>query len=236
MSKSRNIQFGMIGAGAIGTLHARNIASRVAGAELRAVMDIDLGAAENVAFSSAYATQDLGRLLDDPDIDAVLIASLTSLHAEHIEKSVQAGKAIFCEKPVAIDIEETRRIMALVEEKAVPFQIGFQRRFDPGYREVARRLHAGDRGRIEMFRSQSSDPKPAPEDYIAQPESVGVLGQHETARHGCARSQRRECGTHGEIAGASGRPGQCNRTWQRSLWRSIPDQTRRTHHAGDGDG
>ena len=167
MSKSRNIKFGVIGAGAIGRLHARNIASRVAGAELRAVMDIDLDAAEKAAFGSAYATQDLDRLLGDSDIDAVLIASLTSLHAEQIEESVRAGKAIFCEKPVAIDIEVTRRVMALVQEKAIPFQIGFQRRFDPGYREVARRLHAGDMGKIEMFRSQSSDPKPAPEDYIA---------------------------------------------------------------------
>ena len=109
----------------------------------------------------------MDRLLGDSDIDAVLIASLTSSHAEQIEESVRAGKAIFCEKPVAIDIEVTRRVMALVQEKAIPFQIGFQRRFDPGYREVARRLHAGDMGKIEMFRSQSSDPKPAPEDYIA---------------------------------------------------------------------
>jgi len=164
---SKNIRFGVIGTGTIGTLHARNIASRIAGAELRAVMDIDQEAAENAAFGSAYATQDLDRILDDPEIDAVLIASLTSLHSEHIEKSAQAGKAIFCEKPVAIDIEETRQVMALVEKKAVPFQIGFQRRFDPGYMEVARLLHAGDMGNIEMFRSQSSDPKPAPETYIA---------------------------------------------------------------------
>ncbi len=167
MSKTEIIGFGVIGAGLIGSLHAKNIATRVAGAELIGVMDVNLAVAEKYAFGNAYATQDLDRLLNDPDVDAVLIASLTSLHSEHIEKAAQAGKAIFCEKPVAIDIAETRRVMQLVEDKKIPFQIGFQRRFDPGYADLARRLREGEMGKIEMFRSQSSDPKPAPEHYIA---------------------------------------------------------------------
>lgn len=167
MSKTEIIGFGVIGAGLIGSLHAKNIATRVAGAELIGVMDVNLAVAEKYAFGNAYATQDLDRLLNDPDVDAVLIASLTSLHSEHIEKAAQAGKAIFCEKPVAIDIAETRRVMQLVQDKKIPFQIGFQRRFDPGYADLARRLREGEMGKIEMFRSQSSDPKPAPEHYIA---------------------------------------------------------------------
>jgi inositol 2-dehydrogenase len=167
MSKTKTIGFGVIGAGLIGSLHAKNIASRIAGAALIGVMDINKEVAEKYATGNAYATQDLDKLLGDPNIDAVLIASLTSLHAEHIEKAAQAGKAIFCEKPVAIDIAETRRVMQLVKDKGVSFQIGFQRRFDPGYADLARRLHAGEMGKIEMWRSQSSDPKPAPEHYIA---------------------------------------------------------------------
>ena len=167
MSKTRTIGFGVIGAGLIGSLHTRNIASRIAGAELVGVMDIELATAEKYAYGNAYATQDLDKLLDDPNVDAVLIASLTSLHSEHIEKVANAGKAIFCEKPVAINIAETRRVMQLVKDKGLPFQIGFQRRFDPGYADLARRLQAGEMGKVEMFRSQSSDPKPAPEHYIA---------------------------------------------------------------------
>jgi myo-inositol 2-dehydrogenase / D-chiro-inositol 1-dehydrogenase len=167
VSKTKTIGFGVIGAGLIGSLHAKNIASRIAGAELIGVMDINQATAEKYATGNAYATQDLDKLLDDPNVDAVLIASLTSLHAEHIEKAAQAGKAIFCEKPVAIDIAETRRVMQFVKDKGVPFQIGFQRRFDPGYADLAKRLHAGEMGKIEMWRSQSSDPKPAPEPYIA---------------------------------------------------------------------
>ena len=136
MSKTKTIGFGVIGAGLIGSLHSKNIATRIAGAALIGVMDINQTVAEKYATGDAYATQDLNKLLDDPNIDAVLIASLTSLHAEHIEKAAQAGKAIFCEKPVAIDIAETRRVMQLVKDKGVPFQIGFQRRFDPGYADL----------------------------------------------------------------------------------------------------
>ena len=167
MSNSKAISFGVIGAGMIGSLHAKNIATRIAGAKLAAVMDINLDAAKKSAHGDAYVTDDLDKMLNDPDIDAVLIASLTSLHSEHIHKAVEAGKAIFCEKPVAIDLEETRRVMKLVEDANIPFQIGFQRRFDPGYAEVARAIHAGEMGKVEMFRSQSSDPTPAPEHYIA---------------------------------------------------------------------
>ncbi|MFZ4828545.1 MAG: inositol 2-dehydrogenase [Phototrophicaceae bacterium] len=167
MSNTKTINFGVIGAGAIGSIHARNIATRIAGANLVGVMDVNLEAAQQAALGSAYATQDLDQLLNDPSIDAVLIASLTSLHSEHIQKATQAGKAIFCEKPVALDIEETRRVMQQVQEASLPFQIGFQRRFDPGYAEVARLLRSGEMGKVEMFRSQSSDPKPAAEHYIA---------------------------------------------------------------------
>ena len=167
MSNTRTINFGVIGAGAIGSIHARNIATRIAGANLIGVMDIHLEAAEKAAIGNAYATQELDELLNDPKVDAVLIASLTSLHSEHIRKATQAGKAIFCEKPVALDITETREVMQQVKDANIPFQIGFQRRFDPGYAEMARLIQTGEMGKVEMFRSQSSDPKPAHEQYIA---------------------------------------------------------------------
>ena len=186
MPPSEIINFGVIGAGAIGSLHAKNIATRIAGARLKAVMDINLEAAEKSAHGNAYATDDLDKMLTDPDVDAVLIGSLTSLHAEHIEKAVESGKAIFCEKPVAIDLEETRRVMKLVEDSAIPFQIGFQRRFDPGYAEIKRSLDAGEMGKIEMFRSQSSDPTPAPEHYIATSGGIyidSVIHDIDIARH-----------------------------------------------------
>jgi myo-inositol 2-dehydrogenase/D-chiro-inositol 1-dehydrogenase len=143
------------------------LAGAVEGARLVMVMDADPAAAKRAAYGGALFTQDLGEALERPEVDAVLIASPTNLHAEQIKLAAGAGKAIFCEKPVALDLGETTRAMAAVREAGVPFQIGFNRRFDPGYAEVARAVKAGEIGKLELFRSQSSDPGPSPEAYIA---------------------------------------------------------------------
>lgn len=166
MSKG-SVGFGVIGAGRIGNLHARHIAGVIDGAHLVAVMDADAKAAERASFGGAYVTGEVERILEDRSIDAVLIASPTSLHAEQVTAAAAAGKAIFCEKPVALDLTETVAAMRAVEEAGVPFQIGLNRRFDPGYAELARAVHAGELGKVEMFRSQSSDPAPPPREYAA---------------------------------------------------------------------
>lgn len=162
-----NLGFGVVGAGRIGLLHARNLAGAIDGARLACVMDASLGAAQKAAFAGATVTQDLNTLLSDSRVDAVLIASPTTLHAAQIRAAAEAGKAIFCEKPVALDLAETEAALAAVEARGLPFQIGFNRRFDAGFAGVARAVHAGDLGRVEMFRSQSSDPTPPPESYVA---------------------------------------------------------------------
>ncbi len=164
---TKSLGFGVIGAGRIGALHARHIAGAVDGAHLVGVMDALTEAAQKAAYGGAYATQDAERIFTDSAIDAVLIASPTTQHAAQIKAAAKAGKAIFCEKPVALDLQETIDAMNAVKEAAVPFQIGFNRRFDPGYAEVVRAVHAGEIGKVEIFRSQSSDPGPSPEAYIA---------------------------------------------------------------------
>ena len=161
-----SLGFGVLGAGRIGALHARNIAGSIDGAHLVAVMDANPAAARKAAFGAAAAFDNVAALLEHPGIDAVLIASPTTLHAEQIAQVAQAGKAIFCEKPVALGLKETRDALAVVQKSGVPFQIGFNRRFDAGFREVARAIQAGELGRPEMFRSQSSDPTPPPEAYV----------------------------------------------------------------------
>lgn len=161
------IGFGVLGAGRIGALHARHLAGAVDGARLVGVMDTVAEAAERAAFGGVYTTQNAERIFEDSEIDAVLIASPTTLHAEQIAAAAWAGKAIFCEKPVALDLGETIDAMRVVEEAGVPFGIGFNRRFDPGYAEVARAVREGELGRVELFRSLSSDPAPSPEAYIA---------------------------------------------------------------------
>ena len=159
--------FGVIGAGRIGALHARNLAGSIDGAHLALVMDAYPDAARRAAYGGAAVVQSVEAVLEHPDVDAVLIASPTTLHAEQITAAARAGKAIFCEKPVALDLQTTQDALSAVKTAGVPFQIGFNRRFDAGFREVARAIHTGELGRPEMFRSQSSDPAPPPESYVA---------------------------------------------------------------------
>lgn len=177
--------FAVIGAGRIGALHARHLAGAIEGARLIVVADPHLEAAERAAIGGARAVAEFRAALEDPQVDALLIASPTDLHAEQLTAAAAAGKAILCEKPVANDLPNTRRAMQAVAEAGVPFQIGFNRRFDPAYAEVARAVAAGEIGPVELFRSQSSDPGPAPEAYIAS--SAGFF--HDSVIHDidCAR-------------------------------------------------
>ena len=166
---SASLGFAVIGAGRIGALHARHLAGSVDGARLVMVVDADEATAARVAEGKpgVVATSDLAAALSDPAVDAVLIASPTSLHASQLRAAAAAGKAIFCEKPVANDLGETIAAMTAVERAGVPFQIGFNRRYDPAYAAIGREVSAGAIGNVELFRSQSSDPGPAPEAYIA---------------------------------------------------------------------
>jgi len=167
LTHTSSLGFGVLGAGRIGALHARNLAGSVDGAHLVAVMDASPDAAQRAAYGGATALGNIDKLLAHPGIDAVLIASPTPLHAEQIRAAAEAGKAIFCEKPVALDLKTTQDALSAVQGAGLPFQIGFNRRYDTGFREVARAVHAGELGRPEMFRSQSSDPTPPPESYVA---------------------------------------------------------------------
>lgn len=159
--------FAVLGAGRIGALHARHLAGAVDRARLVVVADPDRDAAVAAAHGGADATTDVDAALADDRVDAVVIASPTTHHADQAIAAAAAGKAIFCEKPVALDLGQTVAAMDAVERAGVPFQIGFQRRFDPGYAALITAVHDGRIGAVEMFRSQSSDPEPSPEAYIA---------------------------------------------------------------------
>jgi myo-inositol 2-dehydrogenase / D-chiro-inositol 1-dehydrogenase len=96
-----------------------------------------------------------------------VIVTPTATHAALIEAAAGAGKAILCEKPVALDVPTTEGALAAVRRAGVPLQIGFQRRYDPGYQEARRRIAAGEVGSVHLFRAVSHDPYPPPEGYIA---------------------------------------------------------------------
>lgn len=160
----------LIGCGRIGQLHARNLAGMRDMCEFVAVADWNLEVAQTAARlldvpKASSASEDI---LSDPDVDAVVIASSTETHARYIELAAQYGKAIFTEKPIALDIETTDHALKAVAVAGVRLQVGFQRRFDSGYIAAKDAILLGEIGSVEMIRDAMRDPSPPPPEYIRQ--------------------------------------------------------------------
>jgi myo-inositol 2-dehydrogenase / D-chiro-inositol 1-dehydrogenase len=157
------VQIGVIGVGRIGRMHADLLARQIPEAMVAAVYDANPAAA---AAAGPRATGSAQELLADPAIDAVAICSSTETHADLIVAAARAGKAIFCEKPVSLELREVDRALAAVEEAGVPFQIGFNRRFDPAHASVRDAVARGDVGDPHLVRISSRDPEPPPHEYV----------------------------------------------------------------------
>lgn len=160
------VRFGVIGCGRIGDMHARNLA-RHQRARLARVFDIQKEAAERTAAATgASIAGDVEELLAAADVDAVLIASSTDTHLDLILKAQSAGKAILCEKPIDLDLARVRAAAPALEGYARPVMIGFNRRFDPSFKNLRDRLAAGEIGKPEQVVITSRDPEPPPVAYI----------------------------------------------------------------------
>lgn len=162
------LNMGLLGAGRIGRVHAQNLAYRLPQARLAAVADVFVSAAERVAAEYAIpaAYDDPRCVLDDPAIDAVVICTSTDTHAALIEAAAQAGKHIFCEKPIALDLAAIDAALVTVEQAGVKLQIGFNRRFDANFARVHQAIASGEIGQPHLLRITSRDPQPPPLDYI----------------------------------------------------------------------
>jgi myo-inositol 2-dehydrogenase/D-chiro-inositol 1-dehydrogenase len=158
--------FGVIGLGRMGMLHAKHLNGSIAGARLKsaAVHPDHRAQLENDGTAPAPLVE-VDELIDDPEIDAVAVVSPTADHRAHIERCAEAGKAVFTEKPVAATIEDTLAVAETVRRTGIPFQIGFQRRYDPSYARARELIEAGAIGEIEMFRGISCDGIP-PVSYL----------------------------------------------------------------------
>ncbi|MFC3654009.1 inositol 2-dehydrogenase [Dyella humi] len=172
MTDSQRIGVAVFGAGRIGKIHAGNLA-RHPHAQLRYVVDVHAPFAEELAAKHGAAVATVEQALADPAIRAVVIGSSTDTHADLIQRSAAAGKAIFCEKPVDLDVERARACAVAVKKAGVTCMIGFQRRFDPTFAALKQRLDAGEIGTPEMLVVTSRDPSPPPAAYIAR--SGGVF-------------------------------------------------------------
>jgi len=165
---TKTINVGVIGAGRIGRLHAENLMYRIPEANLVAISDIYLEAAQKAAaeLSIPAAHQDHRPILEDENIDAVLICSSTNTHAQFIQEAAEAGKQIFCEKPIALDLAKIDRTLAAVEQAGVKLQIGFNRRFDPNFIRMREAVAGGEIGEPHILRITSRDPQPPPIEYV----------------------------------------------------------------------
>jgi myo-inositol 2-dehydrogenase / D-chiro-inositol 1-dehydrogenase len=149
------LRVALLGAGRIGQEHSKSLIAdpRV---QVVAVCDPRLEAARQTAATipGAIATDQSAEIFSSSEVDGVIICTPTDSHGQLIEEGARAHKAIFCEKPVALDLQRTKHALAVVEENGVPFQIGFQRRFDSGYAEARKRIARGLLGRIDQFRAE----------------------------------------------------------------------------------
>lgn len=161
------VSIGLLGAGRIGKTHAKAV-SQLDNAKLAAVYDPFEDAAKAIATQTGARIDSLDAIMNDPAIDAVIIATPTDLHAEQIEQAARAGKAIFCEKPIHLDGERVRDCLKVVEETGAKLMVGFNRRFDPNFAEVKRQIEAGAVGEVELVQITSRDPSPPPAEYAAR--------------------------------------------------------------------
>ena len=170
MTKSKaEIGVAFLGAGRMGETHLRNLAT-VNGVRVRVVADPNFEAAERGRELSGAdrAIVNVEEAILDPAVDAVVIVTPTDTHARLIETAVSAGKAVFSEKPIALDLAETKRVVDLINKKGAAVQLGFMRRYDPGYAEAKKRIDQGELGRVETFRALSRDTYPPPLQFLFQ--------------------------------------------------------------------
>ncbi|MBV9287003.1 MAG: inositol 2-dehydrogenase [Hyphomicrobiales bacterium] len=161
------MKFGIIGAGRIGKIHGANIAAR-RDCEVRYVADADPGAAQGLAGATGAEVASVDKILSASDVDAVAICSPTDTHANLIERAARANKAIFCEKPIDLEVARIRACLEVVRDTGARLMIGFNRRFDPNFAALHKRIGDGEIGKLEIVSITSRDPGPPPLSYIAR--------------------------------------------------------------------
>jgi len=167
MTDKQTIGVAFLGVGRMGGTHLRNLTA-ISGVRVIVVADLIAERAERgrVMSGAELAVTDSAKAIEHPSVDAVVIVTPTGTHAQLIELAVNAGKAVFSEKPIALNLAETQRVVQLVRECKVPVQLGFMRRFDPGYARAKAKIEAGELGKLETFRALSRDTYPPSLEFL----------------------------------------------------------------------
>ena len=166
------IRIALIGCGRIGQMHAANL-DRHNRTELSMVFDADQQSAQTVARTfGVQSVNSAEEIFSSSNVDGVLIASVTSTHADFIEMCVAAGKPVSCEKPIDLDLDRVNRCAQKISGTTVPVQIGFNRRYDPGHSSAREAVLAGEIGELHQVIITSRDPEVPPRAYL---EAAGGL-------------------------------------------------------------
>lgn len=155
----------IIGAGRIGKIHAVNAAAHPALA-VKYVVDPVAEAADQLAKAAGAQVADFDDVLADPSVAGIVVASSTDTHLDFSFRAVSAGKAVFCEKPIDLDLSKARSAAAVLGVPGARFFLGFNRRFDPHFARLHEGLRSGEMGELETLHIISHDPAPPPIDYV----------------------------------------------------------------------
>jgi scyllo-inositol 2-dehydrogenase (NAD+) len=171
------LNVGLIGLGRLGRVYARDLAGRIPETRLVAVADTAGSLAAEVAaeFDVARAYTDPMALIDEAAVDAVVIATPTRLHREHVIAAAERKKPTFCEKPPALSLDEAAAMKTAIARSGVFFQMGFMRRFDAGYAAAKQQIDAGRIGTPLVFKATSRDPFRPSLEYANPASSGGML-------------------------------------------------------------
>ena len=164
----KKLKVGIIGAGRIGQVHAKSITYHIPQAEIVAISDIFVDGAKKVAEELGIPNyyEDYHEILNNPEIDAVLICSSTDTHADIACEAAEAGKHIFCEKPVDLTVAKIKKVIAAVEKAGAKLQIGFNRRYDHNFAYIKQLANEGKLGNLQTIKITSRDPEAPPVNYV----------------------------------------------------------------------
>lgn len=163
------VKVGIIGAGRIGKVHAESICTRVRNAKIKTIADPfmnDETAAWAKSMGIINVTKDYKEILQDEEIDAVIICSSTDTHSPISVEAIEAGKHVFCEKPIDHDIDKIKKVIAALEKSKVKYQVGFNRRFDHNFKAVKDAVVNGKIGEPHIIKITSRDPEPPNPEYV----------------------------------------------------------------------
>ncbi len=165
----KKITIGVIGAGRIGKVHTETIVRSVPEAQVVAITDINIVAARELAqhVGVKSVSDDYRTVIQNPDVAAVIICSPTNSHAQYTIEAAKAGKHVFCEKPVDLDLERIRSVVRTVDQCRVKFMVGFNRRFDANFKKIKQVVVEGKIGALHIMKITSRDPAPPAPEYIA---------------------------------------------------------------------